>query len=330
MNPIATLTAGLALACATALPASLSAQTSTRWDLPAAYPVTNFHTQLLQQFAQDVAALSNGKLSIIVHDNASLYKAPEIKRAVQGGQAQIGEILLSNFANEDPLFELDSLPFLTTDYESAWRLYQAQKPTLQKKLESQGMLLLYSVAWPPQGFYSNRDLHTVADMRGMKLRAQTPVVARVAELIGAQPVTVQAADLSQALATRIVDSTMTSGSTGYDAKIYEYLKKFYDTQANQPRNAVIVNRRAFETLDAATQQALWQAAAKAETAGWQLSQERTVWYLEQLREHGMDIITPAPELMAGLNKIGAVMLNDWLNKAGADGHAVITAYRQHP
>jgi len=328
MNPIATLTVGLTLACAATVPVTISAQ--TRWDLPAAYPATNFHTQLLQQFAQDVAALSHGKLAITVHENASLYKAPEIKRAVQGGQAQIGEILLSNFANEDPLFELDSLPFLTTDYESAWRLYQAQKPTLQKKLQSQGMLLLYSVAWPPQGFYSNRDLHTVADMRGMKLRAQTPVVARVAELIGAQPVTVQAADLSQALATRMVDSTMTSGSTGYDAKIYEYLKKFYDTRANQPRNAVIVNRRAFETLDAETQQAVWQAAAKAETAGWQLSRERTVWYLEQLRAHGMDIITPDAELMAGLNKIGAVMLNDWLDKAGADGHAVITAYRQHP
>jgi len=323
-NTLAVLALGLTLTYTT------STQAQTKWDLPAAYPASNYHTQLLQQFAKDVAALSKGKLTITVHDGASLYKAPEIKRAVQGGQAQIGEILLSNFANEDPLFELDSLPFLTTDYESAWRLYQAQKPYLQKKLESQGMLLLYSVAWPPQGFYSNRDLHTVADMRGMKLRAQTPVVARVAELIGAQPVTVQAADLSQALATRIVDSTMTSGSTGYDAKIYEYLKKFYDTQANQPRNAVIVNRRAFETLDAATQQALWQAAAKAETAGWQLSQERTVWYLEQLRAHGMDIITPTPELMAGLNKIGAVMLNDWLNKTGADGHAVITAYRQHP
>jgi len=330
MNNPAALAAGLALVCASHLPAGVHAQTAaaSRWDLPAAYPVTNFHTQVLQQFAQDVAARTNGKLAITVHENASLYKAPEIKRAVQGGQAQIGEILLSNFANEDPLFELDSLPFLTTDFASSWRLYQAQKPYLEKKFAAQGMLLLYSVAWPPQGFYTSRDLQTVADMRGMKLRAQTPVVARVAELIGAQPVTVQAADLSQALATRIVDSTMTSGSTGFDSKIYEYLNKFYDTQANQPRNAVIVNRRAFDALDADTQAALRHAAAKAEADGWKLAQERTVWYLEQLRAQGMDIVTPAPELMAGLNKIGTVMLDDWLKKAGTDGQAVINAYRK--
>jgi len=328
MNHTATLAAGLALACATGL--SEPAHAQTRWDLPAAYPVTNFHTQVLQQFAQNVAEFSKGKLAITVHANASLYKAPEIKRAVQGGQAQIGEILLSNFANEDPLFELDSLPFLTTDFASSWRLYQAQKPYLEKKLAAQGMLLLYSVAWPPQGFYTSRDLQTVADMRGMKLRAQTPVVARVAELIDAQPVTVQAADLSQALATRIVDSTMTSGSTGFDSKIYEYINKFYDTQANQPRNAVIVNQRAFDALDANTREALRQAAVKAEADGWKLAQERTTWYLQQLRSQGMTIITPAPELMAGLNKIGTVMLEDWLKKAGADGQAVIAAYRKQP
>jgi len=262
---LAVVLAGFTL---TAAAASVHAQ--TKWDLPAAYPASNYHTQLLQQFAKDVAALSRGKLTITVHDGASLYKAPEIKRAVQGNQAQIGEILLSNFANEDPVYELDGVPFLARGFEASWKLYQAQKPVLQKKLNAQGMTLLYSVPWPPQGLYTNRDLKSVADMKGLKWRAYSPATARLAELFNAQPVTVQASELSQAFATGIVDSFMSSGSTGYDSKVYEYVKHFYNTEAGLPKDAVIVNQRAFNALDAATQEAVLQAAAKAEEAGWKI------------------------------------------------------------
>jgi hypothetical protein len=62
-----------------------------------------------------------------VHANASLFKAPEIKRAVQSGQAQIGEVLLVNFENEWPIFGLDGIPFLATGYKDSFKLYQAQK-----------------------------------------------------------------------------------------------------------------------------------------------------------------------------------------------------------
>src|SRR5262249_21460357 len=87
---------------ATALFASGAVFAQTKWDLPAAYPATNFHTENLAQFAADVDKLTGGKLKITVHANASLFKANEIKRAVQGGQAQASEILMANFANESP------------------------------------------------------------------------------------------------------------------------------------------------------------------------------------------------------------------------------------
>jgi len=323
------LKTGLALAAAACvLGGAAVAQTPARWDLPAAYAAANFHSQLLHVFAKDVDELSRGKLKITVHDSASLYKMPEIKRAVQGNQVQIGEILLSAFANEDPLYELDGLPFITNSYESAWQLYQAQKPYLEKKLASQGMMLLYTVAWTSQGIYTNRDLNSVADMRGLKWRAYNPATARIAELVGAQPVTIQAAELSQAMATGVVDSLMTSGTTGYDTKTYEYIKKFYNTEANFPKNAVIVNRRAFEALDAETQQALLTAGARAEERGWQHSQERSDWYLTELEKHGMAIIKPSAQLMEGLNQIGVTMFDEWLKKAGPDGQAINAAYKK--
>jgi TRAP-type transport system periplasmic protein len=303
-------------------------QAQTKWDLPAAYPATNFHTVNLSQFAADIDKASGGKLKITVHANASLFKAPEIKRAVQGGQAQAGEILLANFSNEWPIYAADGLPFLADSYDEALKLYRVQKPLMEKKLAEQGMVLLYSVAWPPQGIYSKKPLNSAADLRGIKWRSYSPSTARIAELVGAQPVTVQAAEFSQALATGVVESTMTSGATGVDSKLFEHLKFYYDVQAWLPKNAVIANKRAFDALDKATQDAVMKAAADAESRGWAESRKVNDSTLATLRANGMTVTAPSAQLKADMKKVGDTMLKEWLDRSGAEGKALADAYNR--
>ena len=315
------------LAAAIGFAVATAAGAQTKWDLPTAYPANNFHTENIQQFVGDVDKGSGGKLKIQVHPNASLFKAPEIKRAVQGGQAQAGEILLVNFENEDPLFGIDGIPFLATSYGESMKLYKASRKALDDRLAKQGMKLLFTVPWPPQGIYTKRTLNSVADMKGLKWRAYSPATAKIAELVGAQPVTVQAAEVSQALATGVVDSYMSSGATGYDSKTYEHIKNWYDTQAWLPKNAIIVNAKAFEALDKPTQQALLKAAADAEARGWKLSEEKNNWYVEQLKKNGMTIVKPSDQLTADLRRVGNVMLAEWQRKAGDEGKKVIEVYR---
>jgi TRAP-type C4-dicarboxylate transport system substrate-binding protein len=305
-----------------------AAQAQVKWDLPTAYPATNFHTENIQQFANDVDKATGGKLKMTIHANASLFKAPEIKRAVQSGQAPIGEILWVNFLNEDQLFGIDGVPFLATSYPAAEKLWQASRKAIDERLAKQGMRVLFSVPWPPQGIYSKRPLASVADMKGLKWRAYSPQTARIGELVGATPVTIQAAEVPQALATGAMDSMISSGATGYDSKIFEHVKNFYDTQAWLPKNGVIVNAQAFNALDKSTQDAVLKAAAEAETRGWKISQEKTGWYVEQLRKNGMNVAPPSAELKAGMSKIGEQMLNEWLQKAGPDVKEVIDAYRK--
>ena len=300
----------------------------TKWDLPSAYPAGNFHTDNLEQFARDVEKATGGKLKIQVHPNASLFKAPEIKRAVQGGQAQLGEILLVNFQNEWPIFGADGIPFLADSYDAAAKLWRAQKPMLEKKLNEQGMSVLYAVAWPPQGIYTKRTLNSAADMKGLKWRAYSPATARIAELVGAQPVTVQQAELSQAMATGVIDSYMSSGATGYDTKTFEYIKNWYDTQAWLPKNAVIVNRAVFQALDKPTQDALLKAAAEAEARGWAMSRKANTETLDKLKANGMQILQPSAQLKTDMKKVGDQMLKEWLEKAGPEGQQLVDAYRK--
>jgi TRAP-type C4-dicarboxylate transport system substrate-binding protein len=313
-------------ALALALP--LAALSQTKWDLPAAYPASNFHTENLVQFANDIDKASGGKLKITVHANASLFKAPEIKRAVQGGQAQIGEILLVNFQNEWPIYGADGLPFLADSYDEAVKLWKAQKPMLESKLAEQGMMVLYAVPWPPQGIYSKKPLNSAADLKGIKWRAYSPATARIAELVGAQPVTVQAAEVSQAFATGVAESMMSSGSTGWDAKLHEHVKYWYDTQAWLPKNAVIVNKAAYDALDAATKQVVLKAAADAEVRGLAASKKANTESLDKLKAGGMQILPPPAQLTADMKKVGETMLKEWLDKAGPEGKQLIDAFRK--
>lgn len=305
-----------------------SAMAQTKWDLPAAYPASNFHSVTLTEFANDVDKASGGKLKITVHAGASLFKAPEIKRAVQGGQAQAGEILLANFANEWPIYAADGMPFLADSYDEAMKLYKAQKPLLDKKLASEGMMLLYAVPWPPQGIYSKKPVNSAADLKGIKWRAYSPATARIAELVGAQPVTVQAAEVSQAFATGVAESMMSSGSTGADSKLYEHVKYWYDTQAWLPKNALIVNKKAFDALDKATQDVVRKAAADAEVRGWAASKKNNTESLEKLKAGGMQILQPTAALKADMKKVGDTMLAEWLAKAGDEGKTLVDAFRK--
>ncbi|MFL5144450.1 MAG: TRAP transporter substrate-binding protein [Microvirga sp.] len=324
MNPITRLALGLGAALALAAPAAAQ----TKWNLPGAYPADNPHSENLVLFAKDVADATGGKLQITVHANASLFKAPEIKRAVQTGQAQMGEILMSIHENEDPIYGIDVVPFLAVSFPDSMKLYKASKAAIEKKLAAQGIMLLFAVPWAPQGIYTKKELNTIDDMKGLKWRAYNVGTARIGELVGAQSVTVQAAELPQALATGVVNSFMSSGGTGYDSKAWETLTHFYDTQAWIPKDYTIMNKAAFDALDKPTQDAILKAASAAEPRGWKMWQDKAQWYLDQLKAKGMKVLPPSEALATGFKKVGDQLTQDWLKKAGADGQAIVEAYKK--
>jgi TRAP-type C4-dicarboxylate transport system substrate-binding protein len=310
------------LICATS-----QAWSQTRWDLASGYPATTFHTENLVQFTKDVDAATQGQLKISVHANSSLFKTNEIKRAVQSGQTQAGEIFLAQYENETPLFALDGVPFLASTYEEARKLYDAQHGALLSYFEKQGMVMLYSVPWQPQGLQSKKTVASMADLRGAKWRANSATTARMGSLAGANPVTILASELSQALATGQIDAMISSSQTAVDSRVYESFGHFYDIQAWLPKNAVLVNAKAFEALPAAQQAAVRQAAAAAEIRGWKVSAERDLESKKTIATKGMTVHTPSPKLAADLKQLGASMLQDWQKKAGADGDAILKSYR---
>lgn len=324
MKHLRSLMTAVTLAFGSTVPTAAFAETV--WQMPTPYPEANFHTRNIQEFAQEVEAATNGQLKIVVHPAGSLIKHAEIKNAVRSGQVEIGEFIISNLANENAVFALDSVPFLATSYEDARKLYEASKADLAAALEAQRMLPLFSVPWPGQGLYTDRDIETVDDVKGLRMRAYSPQTERLAQLLGAVPTQVEVPDLAQAFTTGRVNAMITSTSTGVNTSAWDYLSHFYDVSAFLPKNIVVVNARAFESLSSEHQQAVLEAAAAAEIRGWTKSEEDHAAMREVLEDNGIAVSPGSEGLNAGLRTVGEQMASEWSAEAGDQGAQILKIY----
>jgi len=313
---------------AAALTLAAGSAQATDWDMPTPYGDSNFHTVNIRQFADDVREATDGELDITVHSSGSLIKHPEIKNSVRRGLVPIGELIMSRLANEDPLFEVDSVPYLASDYDQAWKLWQASKDVLAKRLEGQRLKLLFAVPWPPQGIYTQFEVKTGEELKGVKMRAYNKSSERLAELLGALPTQVEVPDIPTAFGTGRVDAMITSPSTGANTRAWDYLTHFNHAQLWLPKNMVIVNAKAFNDLSEEAQKALEGAAEVAEKRGWEASKAETEAKIKIMRDNGIKVSEPSPQLVKNLKKIGETMTEEWLERAGESGQALIDAYNK--
>lgn len=297
---------------------------AARWQMASPYPDSNFHVINIRTFLKEI----EGRVAVTLHSNASLLKMPEIKRGVQTGQVQMGEILLSSYGNEDPMFEVDGIPMLVKSFTQARVMNGLQRPFVQARLQRQGMTLLYMVPWPQSGFYTNEPLTSLDGLKGTKFRTYNAATQRFAQLVGATPTLVQAAEVPQAFATGVVNAMVTSAATGVDSQAWDFVKYFTPVGFTRTKNAVFCSTRALNALPADAQSLIRNAAERAEQRGWDLAQEHERSRQAELAKHGMIVTDPAPpQLMADLDKVSVTMVDEWLTKAGPDGKKLIDAYR---
>lgn len=298
-----------------------------KWDMPVRSNERNYMTVNIQEFVDDVEKESGGDIEIVLHPEDSLVRQPDVPRAVQTGQVPIGEYFVSMQSNENPIFGIDNVPFLATDYDSNRKLAEAARPALEEALKPKRLRLLFIQPWPPQGIYVDQPLNSLSDLQGVSFRAYNPNSARMAELMGARPVTIQQAEVPQAFSTGVIEAMLTSPATGVDSQAWDFVSYFYDVRAFIPWNIVVVNERTFQNLDEKDQKAVLKAAKAAEERAWKRAPEVIEGLIATLAEHGMQVEKPGEQLQGELQKVGDQMLEEWKSSAGDAGSKVIERYR---
>lgn len=301
---------------------------SINWNMATPYPEADFHTKNIRQFAQDVATETNGKISITVHSGASLYKAPEIFKAVRSNQVELGELLLASLGNENPLFQLDTLPFLATNYEQAQKLWAVSRAATIQALEKEGVVLLYTTPWPGQNFYSKAAIDSVEYFNGKKMRTYNAMTAAIASHLDASPTTIEVSDIAQAFSTGQIDTMITSSATGVSSQAWDFVNNYTRVNAWLPKNMIFINKRTWQRLDADSKTAIGRAAAAAEKRGWLSSAQINKENEAALADNGIQVSAASEALSAGLAEIGKIMAADWLEKTGTQGQEILDAYQQ--
>ncbi len=146
----------------------------TKIDLASSYPENNFHVVNLQYFAKEVSNATNGQLIVKIHPDGTLVKPAEARKAVTDGKIAAAEMFGPSLASTDMVFSLDAIPFLATTYPSALKLWKATENIVVAKLAKQGLTLLMSVPWPPQGLFSSKPLNSTKDLEGLTMRENSP------------------------------------------------------------------------------------------------------------------------------------------------------------
>jgi len=293
--------------------------------LATAYSADNFQTQNVQRFADEVKQATAGRVEFTIAPGGELLKPMAIFPGVkEGSTAQAGEVIMSNLAEENIVFRLDSLPFLVNSYDDAHRLWRDSRAAVEKALDARGIVLLYAVPWPPQNLYSNRPINSVQDFKGLKMRSYNAMTERIAQIMGAAPVTIQVVDLAKAIADKQVDLMLTSSWTGSETKAWSAMKYYYKVNAWIPKNIVFINKAVYAKLAPELQQKLKATAQEAELRGWKLCKEKNVEFEAQLASHNIAIADLNPYIRNILDLAGEKLAREQLKSTSADDTQVIT------
>lgn len=297
------------------------------WNLSAEQPDSNYHTKNIRLFAEDVQKATGNGLEFKIQSNGILLKRPEVKRGVQQGIVPIADVLMAAMANDDPIFEIDNIPFLAPSFDASERLWKLARPLIAERLDKQGLVLVYGTPWPPQGIYTKKPVQSLDDFKGAKLRAVNVAVARMATLMGAVPATVQVAEVPQAFSTNVIDMMMTSSATGVDTSAWDYTRFYYDVQASLPYSITIANKRALDGLTPEQRKAVMDAGARAETRGWAMAREQNASFVKVLSDKGIQVEQTPPRLAEQMKSIAQTMAEEWGKKADPQALEVLRAFR---
>lgn len=320
--------AALGAASASLLAATGARAQGARWQAASGFGDGNYHTRNLREFLAEVATATNGGVQTTLHSNGSLLPQPQIKRGVQTGQVQIGEILLTAYGNEDAIFDADAVPGLVQNLDDARKLAAVQAPFIEARLARQGLMLLYMAPWPQVAITANQPLSDPAALRGLRIRTYSPISTRLAALLGAQGTLIVAPEVPQAFATGIIQAQLTTAPVAADTAVWDYSRYFINASIATSKNAVFVSRRAFDALPEAHRAAILAAARAAEARGWRLAAEAQAEAEARMTARGVQVIPASPELRAAIRRAGETMVEEWATRAGEDGRRMLAAYRE--
>lgn len=298
--------------CLVILPKQSDAVTLTCYSV---FPENNYQVEGLKKLAHKIAEYTNGEVKFNLEIGGSLgYKGQELLRAVKDGSLHVSEIVTTQVAGDEPIFGIRSLPFLIDTIENTKKFDKIARRHYDMIAEKWNQKILYVAPWPFAGLWTQREIHSIKEMRGLKTRTFDRSGAIIMTKVGATPVAMPFGECYTSLATGLIDSMITSGTTVCDGKLWEVLKYYYPINIEITSSMTNINLDEYNKLTMEQQNALLKASSEVEEWLWKIAVETEKANLKLCEEHGVKILPVNPELQAEFQKIGKSVSESWIKK----------------
>jgi len=284
----------------------------TVWDASLPWSAKEFHTKNAQDFADAINTATHGTLRINIHPGAVLgLKGPSSLRALGEGIVDMAEMAAFQQVGTEPILGIESLPFLVADQDELAILYEILQPKLDEIFARRGIKLLYMVPWPNQNLYFKREVHSISELAGTKIRTYDRNSSNMVARLGMSPVQLPSSDVTPALASGMIDGAMTSTTTAAAQNFQDFLSHIYRTNHLWISNFMGVNLGAYNALPATIQNQLTQIARDMQPGFWQVSSADDLAKLKILEAGGITTIEPSAEMMAEMRALARPMWREF-------------------
>ena len=304
------------------------AMAQTAWDMAIAWPPGNFHTKNAMAYAAAVEKATSGQLKINVHPGGALgLKGPESLRAVRDGIVPIAEFNAPQQVGDAPLFGIETLPYLMSDYNDLRALHKLIRPHYDQVAGKFNQKIVYMVPWPNQYFFFKNPVAKSADVRDLKIRTTDRNTSDLVKGVGMVPVQMAFADMMPALASGALGGVTTSASTAVDSRFWDFLKYAYKTNHLWSSNVMSVNLAAYNKLTPDQRAAVERVAREMEPGFWKVSEEDDSRSAATLKERGMQVVAPPDAWTADMRKVSEGMWGEFAKRAGEPAASLLSQYR---
>jgi TRAP-type C4-dicarboxylate transport system substrate-binding protein len=294
-------------------------------------PVHIQHQKNFEPFAENVAKLSGGNVTVKVYSGGTLGGPKQLYDACVNGITDISFVIPSYETGRFPRCSVFELPSL---FDSAVHLTKTAYEVYDKFAEDfKDVKILYIYAPGMGQFLSATDpILSVADLKGRKVRAPNAEMTIALRTLGASPVGMPISELAISLQKGVIDGVLTPYSAMTDFKLFDFLKHVTEVNMYGTFMVVVMNKKKFESLPDVGKKAIEQASGKA----WGLVAAKAYDQhdddtLAKIRAEGRIRLHKMPkEELEKIDQLLSGMYAEWVDnvaKKGIAGKEILEAVR---
>ncbi len=262
--------------------------------------VDSHHDIGIQKFGEELERLTDGRLSVRTHYNNALGGEREVVEGMSINSIDMGMSSTGPLGGFVQDFFMFDLPYLINDRAHAYAVLESEigDRLAEKLAETANVKVL---GWMENGFRHNtnniRPLNSPEDLRGINHRTQeSEVQVDTWTALGANATPMAWPEVYTALQQGVMDSQENPLPTIYDVKFFEVQKYLNLTQHVYHPAPLLMSKVLFDSLSAADQEAIMEAAAIATDVQREASEQQEIEMKEKLAELGMTVTEPDLDL----------------------------------